>query len=497
MSGQPHRVAHVPAKRRRATPRVNWGRGRLLPYESNVSFLAKFSQLNGLTPIEARRFLSKKCSYCWDSDGFQEIVNPKLARLLDEDIALVRLLSRRSLDLITCFGGRGQGKPSDALVGRDNNHYRFSYCSECMEMGFHASFHEYHWLSKCPIHPQVQLTLHREYPHRNFDSYCYYVKDFIDVISQLCPQWLAIEKTSQVHSCLHSRDFVAFKRWVKIAQKRAIAINASSLIAMDGEDYTANTFDQFMGRIQWLNPAQQGVSELFSIKTHPVKPRELRKLSEQNVNKLEEITSKINYRELRSFYCKQVILENEQPVFRQIAHQLLARLESLDHPCQCSWSRDGNGHWWKKCLDDIELSGCDLATGKRWGGPCPVETAAEILKLEWCDFTYGVSAKNRFERWQDYVRQARLFQSFGYLEWTAKDDPPYLKPLGTLNFSDDFRTFLESLLRVELHDYAQAIAQWLQQIEEGIAPSETHKSVPRVHVLHDGAINYLLRWPLN
>jgi hypothetical protein len=85
-----------------ATPGINWGRGRLRPYESLGSFAAKVCALNKLQPASFRRFISACLGASFPAEAPDRLVTINLAKLLDEPLSVVQTIG---LPILRAGGG--------------------------------------------------------------------------------------------------------------------------------------------------------------------------------------------------------------------------------------------------------------------------------------------------------------------------------------------------------------------------------------------------------
>ncbi|XYI32289.1 hypothetical protein MNJPNG_09020 [Cupriavidus oxalaticus] len=122
-------------------PSVNWWPGNLRPYESRLSFLARFAKLNGLGDRACLNFLKVDAE-----DGTSLPVDEiaRLSCLLHEASPSIQAVFSHSLRYVDCG--------SYASSANSNPRHFIRYCEPCSRHGYHSYLHEAGWLSKCPFH---------------------------------------------------------------------------------------------------------------------------------------------------------------------------------------------------------------------------------------------------------------------------------------------------------------------------------------------------------
>ncbi len=471
-------------RRRSRHPKVNWGKGQLLPYESSASFFAKFCLLNGLRPVAAKKFIEAVCyPDQWSPDGVKPTAISILTRLLDENISIVRTLYRYQLDLVTCYGSTGQNVYLDWLINHEKNWYHLTYCPDCIRMGYHASFHEYAWLAKCPIH-HCELVTDESFNSRNLDNFYEGVKRLISIMEAFCPRWLEIGAHHAVHQSLKSARFIEFRRWVKSAQKTGMDFNASHVFSLRGNDYSTNTLKLFWGRLSWKLPIPRNIALIVANPIHATHPT-IKSLPKAPVSQLREVVSSIPFETLSRFYRMNTMFENNMPAYR-IAAMTMLKLIKARHDtshCRCSWGRAHDGHWWRR----------DPDRGPNFSITCPVEIVMEEIQVGWIDFRTDFSARLSRDIWQEYYSYCQHLIQLGYgRRIEGKYD--YLHPLVQLTFTPELIELIEELLFYEFRDHLHDLDGWLKQIDAGTEPFLIPGALVRSNVFLNQEEAYLLHW---
>jgi len=125
---------------------VTWESGLLRPGESIASFGAKYCFLNSIAPRDFYKAANTQVlSRRRPLDPSETLLGfdyRKFAEVLGEPTRIVRLMHSDSWRL-------GMSLEQLANVERVG---ALRICHACVEMGYHASFHQLSWLGRCPIH---------------------------------------------------------------------------------------------------------------------------------------------------------------------------------------------------------------------------------------------------------------------------------------------------------------------------------------------------------
>ncbi|WP_176072378.1 hypothetical protein [Paraburkholderia mimosarum] len=124
-----------------AYPSVNWWPGNLRPYESRLSVVVRFRELNGISSHRCLNFLNVTL----DSDSsLPQEEAARLSKILHEALPDVRAIFSPSIVFANC----GRYAPPPDRRAR----HSVRYCDECAQRGYHSYLHELNWLSRCPFH---------------------------------------------------------------------------------------------------------------------------------------------------------------------------------------------------------------------------------------------------------------------------------------------------------------------------------------------------------
>lgn len=158
---------------------INWATGQLQPFESLASFVARFANLNGLTPKHTIELLGFE-----GQDLLQRpLTSAHLVHLsifLSEPLEVVQSVFAPLLDL------------SRFKVNRHQELHRYenkcpNWCTACLATGIVSELHMLPWILKCPFH----LT-----PYDSWIRFTRRLRGFSDVVSAVaerssasCASW--------------------------------------------------------------------------------------------------------------------------------------------------------------------------------------------------------------------------------------------------------------------------------------------------------------------
>ncbi|OIQ74575.1 hypothetical protein GALL_437720 [mine drainage metagenome] len=480
------------AKQKRVSryPIINWGRGRLLPYESLGSFAAKFCRLNGTTPREFRWFLDELVGVeNWTFVGFDTPSVKKVARLLDEKESVVEKLDPDKLQLPGCYGA------FNSLSSINQSLEQVTYCPECIKNGYHASFHEYPWLKMCPIH-WTNLLKERVGSFGGGSKFDKYVSTLDHLFDHVSMTWLEIDTYSVVTAEIKTDAFRRFIRWIKAVQRIHGVMKARNLITLWGSNYSLDNIDVLLGRVAWATPFPKRFHELFHMKVKRLLP----KITEYPIdvtNRLTSLITKIGYADLVWFYKKTVALADEQTKYRELVLKAVDDLKNQDmvHHSEWGWSK---GMGWQH----VDPDGWPY-----WGFMTPFHLAVIELKYEWTDFLRDDDQVwQRSSDWFIYCNlaqrlyESRVVSSADGGQWPFNPSfltVPFFSPFIKLEIDHDLKSLIEDLLYEEASAHIDEIRSWLKAITKGAAPYETPTEKPsKGNLFNEPGRAYLMTWPV-
>lgn len=489
----PNGVYH---RKRHKGLKINWGRGRLLPFESAASFFAKFRILNGLPSQAANKFLTDICYPAqWRADIQSQFASRNLAKLLDEKNSIVKTLFQNELDVILCFGVNSNNIPLNLHLIETKHHREFSYCPICIQAGYHASFHEYSWLKKCPIHCEDIVRDSRIFYRSNLNEFYEYAGHVVSTLHTACPKWLDLNLQHPAHHFIESANFDRFKRWVRSAQRTAREINASRLAALPGDEYCGETLEIFWQRLAWADPIPKGIRSLLNIPRADSTQPLIKKFPQVATQQVKEVLKHGSLQDLLWVYKKTMALANEMPIYRQAAIAKVELLRTRHEICRCQWGKEKNGPWVRT----------DSSGWPYWLLRCPFTIVINDILENWIYFHGDFSGVKRWDMWMIYLAEVKRFWNHDFFKHIQQNasapakkagvgDSFAYQPVIEFAFDNNLKSLIEALINFEFMNYMDEADRWLQQIDSGIEPYNVINSPTRSHLMDSPEGIYLLTW---
>ena len=459
-----------------------------MPYESFGAIAAKLCKLNDIPPIKFRKFLDDFLGeYNWSRDGFAPPVMRRVSRLLGEKISTVKTLNAADLCLPACYGKFSfSGSIAQPLE-------YVSYCPDCIRIGYHALFHEFAWLRKCPIH-QADL-IRKDVPFSIRSSQLdNYTVTLLEILSNSTPQWLSYDRGQAVEKILDSGNFRSFLKWIGAARHHASQMESANIFSGGGAGYSLQDIEVLLGRLAWAIPFPDAVAKLIGANVPRVHP-DIVNLSAGTVDRFLSLLSIIDFESLDWFCRKTAALTNDMPKFRSQAMDIAEELKSLHGECHCKWGWSRYEKW---------LPAAPGSCWPHWGFKCPFEMAIDELLGDWVDFEQPNASSQELGHDRDrYIRLTRVLMEQRYV---SPIDPELNSPIWMLerlssgehnlqlNLDSDIRQLIEDLLCDGLFLYIEGIRLWLDSIEEGAPPTHRTKLPANSNLFGHADGPYLMRW---
>ena len=457
-------------------PRINWGRGRLLPYESKGSFTSKFCKLNGIRPDQFRKFY---LTYYHDSEKFFS--------LLDEEQSIIAKQPKSYLNLSGCFGTFG-------LTGTyvDSDHL-VSFCPDCIKMGYHASFHEFSWLKLCPIHKVKLITedVHRFQLGSHSD---HYVKKVGQLLEEGLADCLSKFPTTEVFNKINSSSMNQFVTWIEAVKNHSVKLYSYKVVSLTGSHYQMCDLDVLLGRIDWAIGIPKRIQGLLTISAKKIEPT-IVEYPIEVVKKLVSLTSTTRYEFLLKFYKINVILNNETPKYLMLIKKFIVELRIKNGTCSSrwGWEKSGWSYGWSRVHPE-NWGYCDLLS--------PYEYAINMLQEDWTDLNieFGTNKKVS-DAWDYYGRLGEMFQKLGYAfpeqnkKINYKGRPGYYNQIYTINYDQDLKILIENLLYEEAVSIIDQIWSLIEELSsDGL--TELRELPSRGNLFLEPTRAYLCTWPV-
>jgi hypothetical protein len=468
-------------------PRINWGRGRLLPYESMAAFTAKFCVLNNISCSQCRSFFSELTGLTdWYTTSFFGRTIRVIARLLDETELIVKTLSVGKLVLPACYG-------TFSFENQKVLHFEeVSYCPECIQQGYHASFHEVSWLRQCPIH-RADL-IHRCVSHVGGARFDAYVKELLKIFSSVTENWLNIDEQSGVKSFISSLTFREFFDWIKSVCLFTESSKVKNVVSIYGRGYTDQDIGILLGRLEWNCPLPIRLSEIFQKQPYRQEPI-ISECSVKAVRHLKNLLATINYTRLLEFFRRTAILNNDAISARKLIINAIAKLRKSEKYGKSNWG-------WKRYIGWVSVDPDDWPY---WQTIKDSEYLFFQLQQKWLDFIDEDASPHRIDdAWYGYREYAREFHEKGIvtslhdhlLDRSNFDVFSRIQPLVNFSIEPGVRKLLEQLLFYEATIDVETICHWLKSIRRGRSPYEfSVETLSYGNLFLEEEKAYFITWP--
>ena len=458
-----------------------------MPYESLTAFAAKFCRLNGIGYKDFRRFLEEITGeYNWETSGFKDVGVSRLATLLDEKRSLVKTLGPTVPVLHCCCGTFDSCRPD-----WDDSYHTLSYCRTCVSNGYHASFHRYHWLKKCPIHLEDLVTTH-QMPFSggsNFDRCAEAVGQLLD--QGTAGRWLSIGSNQVMATKIPCARLRRLLHWIAAVRQFQAACLASSVVQL-GHAHSSADLSIVLGRIAWAVPPHKCLVDLFQVPPETIRPK-IVDYPNDVVTKLTSLFSDFDHDLFIFFYKVTNALANEMPRYREL---LLRSIKNLEI--------EFGGHAWRWGLSQYRWVAVNPEGWPYWQVATPLDAAIEELRSRWGETELRSTTTGQRDAWLRYIATARELQMCGLVNpmpttKTAPDGLIYLsgapRPVLRFNLDKDVAFLIEDILYEEASAEVTELTKWLRKIADGAVPYKVPRVPPIGNLFVKSGGAYLMTWP--
>lgn len=469
------------------TPKINWGRGRLLPYESLAAFTAKFCVLNGISWKECRLFFALLTGENgWWVAGFKGGAVKVVASLLNEPESTVSSLAEGVCALPVCYG---------TFSGDYNERRPYStlaYCPACRRLGYHASFHEISCLRQCLIH-HVDLVYRLSGQGDPFEAYC---KELWRVFDGGSGRWLTVFESSEIKKSVGSSLHSEFLKWLRSVGSSTERLRAMNVVSLYGDGYRKQDLGVLFGRLQWHAPLPNGMKELLQVPPYSQTPSIL-PVGVKAVRKFIDLLAStvLEREEFVDFYRMTTILNKEKTKARQVVVDTVRKLKKRQMRWMDSWG-------WHRRIGWVSV---DPEGWPYWQVIKAKDYLIQQLQSKWMHFDDDeLSHRARTQKWMYYVTWARIFQSKGIVKPNHKlllDLDDYrvgVKSQPLVNFTSDPEVLelLETLLLYEARADVEDTYYLIDSVRHNVAPNEALSSAAsNGNLFLDKDNAYFLIWP--
>ncbi len=443
---------------------ISWFPGQLLPYESVVSFVSRFCQLNGVSP-----------SRCLQYFRFDNREIDRLPLSLPHMLRIAEQLGEPLEIVKTVFAPPLQ---SNHLGVHENTDSRdsglsftgISWCARCLQKGFHSSLHQENWIVRCPMH-STDLD-GRDNVNGPAMGTIRAVKRFSNEVTKACPMWPHVDVAE---SAVFTEIARALHAWALLA-----AFKLRSLLG-DFRDSDARlsrlSVISMIERFDAVHPLPAEFCEIV-VGHAPVALVEVRVLAVKFAAAVDQALATYSWRSLfRIFHSSFVYSGTKSSWSEQLraGQDLLRRGHTHGEKfamCNCKWQyarspNYGRGRWQKR-------------VGEWWLGVqqvCPVEHAIELLEEEFGNFELFLTRHQRLGQREDYLEEVKNLQRQGYIKrseaWQFKEPvDPQLQRAGSFQWAapQALTVTLEAWCGAMITDRVKNLAKWLLELEQGSSP---------------------------
>lgn len=447
-------------------PRINWGRGRLLPYESPYSLVAKFARLNGIGAKQARDFLGHIAGQTnWVDFGFDDTAAKRLSRLLDEPAAIIKTIGFSALSLPIPY-------VTTQLTGvSDDLHEVVVCCPTCLAKGYHASFHLYAWLKKCPIHCDdlVQIAISSDWNTPAFDRFVGAVGQMLDRAT--AGAWLSLGTRAMLSPDLGGRRFKSFRHWLRSVHRYMRSLASSNVVSLAETMPSKSILPELLGRITWAVPMSKSMVDLFRLRPTRIEPSNLDYPADvvgRFASLFKTGNTNASYRLFASFYKSTIAAVDGMPRFREL---MLSRIEDMKSEfADVAWQWGYSQNGWKSV---------DPRGWPYWMVDNPLERAIEDLHSDWTHTDiFADGTRRRSNAMMAYTHIAHDYMKRGVLAIVNDSETKvrrvyrpfeFMVPF-TIEADDDVIALIEDMLFFEAVADAETIHTWLSRVAGGAEP---------------------------
>jgi hypothetical protein len=467
-----------------AYPSVNWWPGNLRPYESRLSVVTRFRELNGISSYRCLNFLNVTP----DSDSsLPQDEAVRLSKILHETLPNVQAIFSPSITFENCA--------HYAPPPNRRDRHRVRYCDACAQRGYHSYLHELSWLSRCPFHMR---ELKDAWVGTHTGSVAAGHMAALNVVMrERCRSWPHCDNSFPSGE---DEYLPLLEGWVTRA--RLVAESQSSReVWRSGDDrfpgYLSSS--QAFGQLRALVPMPEAIESLFAEAGDPWSI-ETCQFPQQTRTKLEQFRSRgLGFARIFDFYMCIGAYSAAPASFVARARDAQDSLRKRHGICRCEWALALEGwrpNWVKVHAEER----------KHWSFRCPFDIAIDELDLCWAHKNSAYIGRNPSLTRAIFAEQAHDMHAAGLIRY-AKDSKISIR--GHLNTEQEIASccewvddsvlsdLLEKAADWEVEAAHSAVSRWLDNIDLGLQPGQRDdpKYCIRLRETDDGLS--LIRWVKN
>jgi hypothetical protein len=463
-----------------AYPSVNWWPTNLRPYESQISFVTRFCELNNISFKQCRDFFGVE--FYEDRElAIGDIT--RISSLLNEMPAVSLSVFAPSISLAAC----GSYGPSPGR-SRSNG---IRYCEECAKHGYHSYLHETGWLARCPFH-LIELK-EADARHRTGSIATRRISTLKEIMRSACRVWPRAEDDSFM---LHKQgQFEPLSDWIARATEAAISLSTGEVWRSGNSRNGGASPGQIFGQLRTLGPMPTAIAPLF---TEPGSPWhvEVYRFSQQTQIELGHAVSHYPFWSIFDFYKSMGVYSKTPPAFVQRQRQLRDQLKVRHGACRCGWGQVNAGweiHWLRVHPEEWPC----------YGYVCPFGVALDELELRWGRWDRVLSwRKAEAERLRilalsSYMHDAGLIRyrrSMRILTGRFLDGSQDIQPWFDWACDSLLTDLLDKTAELEMESGYRALTVWLDGIDRGLKPTVRDDPVDCIRLCKRAKDVLLINW---
>lgn len=481
-------LANDPPKVISHYPDINWGRGRLMPYESSLTISMKLCKLNNISYQQLSILISSLVGRSsWYRFVFNNLQCNRLSKLLDENVSVVRTLSA---DFAYLPGMSGTFYFDSIGSSYDIG---IRYCPVCIQNGYISVFHECGWIQKCPLHGVDIIDKRADCSSGSYNWKR--IQSVISLLSEIAPNWHIIKNNNTLLSDFSSVRFKVFLKWLRSAhvkRKELLSQNSYVLLRPDCPRYN---FRRMIDQINWFVEIPELVREIIGCKIDSINPKVIH-------YGLDDVTGLMKCLESNSVYCfpefyrTTISLAGMEPDYVKLIKGEISDLMATSKSTPGGWGYNRSIGWRRVSSDGWP----------HYGHMTVFAFAADILYRKWIlPWRDSDSSLSKDRDWIWYCSSAKHYVSNGFPIKPLSDDwflynqsclTPYFSEIVDINISSDVRSVFESVLFEEAKLHIEVVRSWLTDIIAGESPEvESYEAASRANLFICDRRADLIIWP--
>ncbi|WP_176072357.1 hypothetical protein [Paraburkholderia mimosarum] len=446
-----------------AYPSVNWWPGNLRPYESRLSVVVRFRELNGISSHRCLNFLNVTLD-SFSSLPQEEAV--RLSKILHEALPDVRAIFSPSIVFANC----GRYAPPPDRRAR----HSVRYCDECAQRGYHSYLHELNWLSRCPFH-MCELKVASVGTQAGSIA-AGHMAALNVVMQEQCRSWPHCDNTFPSDE---GELLSPLRDWVTRVSLAAAHMSRGEIWRSGDDGFPGDlSLAQAFGQLRALVPMPEAIECLFA-EAGDTWGMETCPFPQQTRIKLEHLRSRgLGFARIFDFYMCIGAFSAARPSFVTRARHAQDSLRERHGACRCEWEMIPQGwlpNWIKVHAEER----------KHWSFRCPFDVAIAELDLCWAHQNSAYIGRNPSPKRVIFVEQAHDMHAAGLIRY-AKGSKISTK--GSLSTEQEIASYCEWVHDSVLSDLLEkaadweveaahsAVSRWLDNIVHGLQPMPLYTS---------------------